>query len=440
MNNLKHEFANWNSFLSRLPSNLEESAQEQGALIRKREVKSASDLLRLVFGYSILGFSLKDLSIWALQMDISKISATGLLKRFLNCGRWLRLLIGLMLCEKVGFKPSNRNHFRIRLFDGSTLNRPGSDGSDFRIHVGLDLKTLQVDHLELSNFKKGESLTNFSFNPGDLAVCDRGYSHRRGVQHVVDSGGEVVVRLCWSNFPMQNPDGTVFDLFTSLRSLRGKDFCDVSVKTAPIKEIPSISGRFIGVRKEKEAAERARRKANRDARKKGRTPSKLTLEACDYIFLFTTCSEAELGVEDVLEIYKFRWQIEFFFKRLKSIIDLDKIKAKHDKLCDTFILGKLLAMLIIEKILFLCGIFGSGQESLSRPVSLWRVVKSLYKTLQTAIGTIGNLEFWIQAFEEIVDRFKDSPRKRVSQSAQAMNFREKFKRPLKQPLNQHFVS
>lgn len=420
MKKLKQLVSNWSSLLTFLPSGLEESAIQNKAIIRKREVKSASDLLRLLFGYSILGLSLQDISVWALQTGIAKISDVGLLKRFQKSVSWLRSLISHKLLEKTSFKASANNSLRIRIFDASLMNRPGSKGSDLRLHAGIDLRRLQVDHLELTSFKKGESLTNFTFNSGDVALCDRGYSHRRGVFHVVNSGADVIVRMCWQNFPLQYPNGKEFDLFSELRKLKKMCYCDIPVETRAEVEIPAISGRVIAIRKDPESAERARRKANRDAKKKGKQVKKETLEACDYTFIFTTLGESIISAEEVLELYRFRWQIELFFKRLKSILDFDVIKAKSDQLCEALLLSKLLALLIIEETMGKCNIFFSEKEDQNRPVSLWRIIKSLYKCIACAIGLISDLKSWINIFTKVADRFKDRPRKRQSQSARAM--------------------
>ena len=42
----------WNLLLTMLPSDLEACARETGALVRRRQVRSAADLLHLAFAYN----------------------------------------------------------------------------------------------------------------------------------------------------------------------------------------------------------------------------------------------------------------------------------------------------------------------------------------------------------------------------------------------------
>ena len=53
---------------------------------------------------------------------------------------------------------------------------------------------------------------------------------------------------------------------------------------------------------------------------------------------------------DVLELYRFRWQIELVFKRLKGLLNLDEMAAQDADLCKTFLYAKLIAALLIERL------------------------------------------------------------------------------------------
>ncbi|NOZ87278.1 MAG: transposase [Deltaproteobacteria bacterium] len=51
---------------------------------------------------------------------------------------------------------------------------------------------------------------------------------------------------------------------------------------------------------------------------------------------------------EVLDLYRFRWQVELAFKRLKSLLHIDELPAKDHSLTRTFIYAKLLAALLLE--------------------------------------------------------------------------------------------
>src|SRR5207248_5846804 len=114
----------------------------------------------------------------------------------------------------------------------------------------------------------------------------------------------VLVRFHWQHLPLQNRDGTPFDLFAALRRLAPGEVGDFAVQTAEDskQEIPAIPGRVVAVRKSAAAAQRARRKVWAEAKKKGRTPDARTLESCDYLFVFTTLPPSLLNAGEVLEL------------------------------------------------------------------------------------------------------------------------------------------
>lgn len=333
-----------------LPSDLDEMAHQSGALIRRREVRSASCLLRLVMAYAVEGRSLRQTAAWAAAMGIARLSDVALLKRFRSAALWLSILLARMLASRAAALASGCPGFRVRLIDATSVSRSGSAGTDWRLHVGFDLGALVVDHVELTDARGGETLGRHTFRPGETVVADRGYAHRRGLHAVASAGGYVVVRLNWQNLPLLDMQGQPLDVLAVLRRLPVGLTADVAVQTAPSARdgLPAIPGRLVAVRKNEQAAEEARRDVRTQARRKGRTPDARTLEAADFIFVFTTLPEDRASAADILELYRFRWQIELAFKRLKGILKLDEMAAKDEALCRTFLLAKIIAALLVE--------------------------------------------------------------------------------------------
>ena len=50
----------------------------------------------------------------------------------------------------------------------------------------------------------------------------------------------------------------------------------------------------------------------------------------------------------MLELYRFRWQIELAFKRMKGLLELGSLPAKDPDLARTIVRSKLLAALLLE--------------------------------------------------------------------------------------------
>lgn len=340
----------WPYLLGCLPpaEELESSAKELGALRRKRGVPSAEALLRLALAYGFCGLSLRQTAAWAEVAGVAKVSDVALLKRLRASTEWLGHLLFLKLAESA--PPPPRSTLRLRLFDATTISRPGSTGTDWRIHLGFDLSSFSIDHIELTDSRGGESLTRFDLQKGEIAVGDRGYAHRRGMYSVRSSGADFIVRLNWQNVPLKTPDGETFDLLAFLRQLPEAQSgdCEVVVAASARDKLPDWPARLVAVRKSEAAAEAARTKVLKERSKKSRNVDPRTLEAAGYIFVLTSLPPDVLTATQVLETYRFRWQVELAFKRLKSLLHLGNLPARDPPLARSFIFAKLLAALLLE--------------------------------------------------------------------------------------------
>jgi hypothetical protein len=208
-----------------------------------------------------------------------------------------------------------------------------------------------MDDVWLTSYKTGETLCNFSFNPGDVVVGDSIYGMRSGIAHVKRAGAEVIVRIKLQGLPLIGSDEKPFDILRHARGLADGEIAEWDVTTVPCEGIGSIPGRLIIIRLEHEPANRAKRRAKRKRQKNSSSASDKVLEACEYIFLFTTLTKEQAGTRDIADIFRFRWQIELEFKRLKSLIGFSDLLTHTDDSCRIQLLGKILSALIIEELM-----------------------------------------------------------------------------------------
>jgi hypothetical protein len=342
----------WPLLLTLLPADLEASAKETGALQRKRGVPSAQALLRLAFAFAYAGLSLRAIATWARQTGVARLSDVALLQRLRRAATWAGHLLAQQLAQQAALQRDRLpTDLTVRLIDATTASRPGSQGTDFRVHLRFDLGTLTITEVTVTDAQGGEHLQQYVLEAGEIVVGDRGYAHRAGIAAATTAGARVIVRLNWQNVPLQRRDGAAFDLLGHLRSLGAGEIGEWEVQTAPAKEeIPAVPGRLIALRKSPQAAEKSRRKLLSAARKKGKTPDARTLEAAEYVFVFTTVLAELLTAQAVLEVYRFRWQIELAFKRLKGVLALDELTAKDPALGRLFLCIKLLGALLVEQL------------------------------------------------------------------------------------------
>jgi len=338
----------WKYLLSMLPTkvDLEASARDKGALLRRRVVRSAETLLRLALVYCC-GLSLRQTSCWASLQGLGKLSQVGVMKCLRRSSAWLEFLVVTKLAERAECRQIQG--LRLRLVDATTVSAPGSQGTDWRVHLGFDLGSLSIDAVELTGAEGGESLSRFQIGAREVLIGDRGYAHRRGLWSVRQAGGDFLVRSNWQNLPLQTLDGERFDLLRAARSLSSEgEVGEFAVQTVATRKEPSMAARMIILRKSDEAAEQAREKIRKEARKKGRAVDPRTLEAAGYIFLLTSLPAAQLKATEVLELYRFRWQVELAFKRLKSLWAFGSVPAKDPDLARTYIYAKLLIAVLAE--------------------------------------------------------------------------------------------
>ena len=90
-----------------------------------------------------------------------------------------------------------------------------------------------------------------------------------------------------------------------------------------------LSCRLIAFRVPEEIANRRRQKRIADG-KRFRYPSQASLAACDWEFMATNLPEASFSVNEVIVLYRARWQIELLFKRWKSQGMIAQMQSKSD--------------------------------------------------------------------------------------------------------------
>lgn len=327
---------------------INELAYETEAFTRARKVESPEVLLRLILMWAAAERSLMDTAALAAEARLADVSDVALVKRFAKAGDWIGALLSDLLVDQHQRFPAE---VRVRLLDATSITRAGKKGSDQRVHLGLDLRSNRIDSIELTSDKEAESLERFAVRPGEILVGDRGYGYRAGLASVADRGAFFVVRFGWLSVPLESVDGQPFSLFDALRSLPEARPGEFSVRfVAPNGE--PIDARIVAIRKSEPAAAQARRKALTERSKKSNASVDVrTLEAAGYLFVLTNLPPV-FSAESVLQLYRFRWQIEIKFKTLKSVLHLDSVPARTDQSLRVYILAKLLIALLIDSLLY----------------------------------------------------------------------------------------
>jgi IS4 transposase len=225
---------------------------------------------------------------------------------------------------------------------------PGGIGVDWRVHARLDLAAQRLIGLEVTGPGGGETFDRHSFSAGEVVLADRGYAHREATAGVIEGGAHVLVRGNWQNFPLESRSGAPVDIVASLETLAAGEIGDWAMQFRANGKVYPV--RLVAVKKTHAATVREQKRIRYQAQRKRRRPDPRSLRAAHYVYVITDLPADVLPAPEALELYRLRWQIEIAFKRLKSILKLDRLRAHEPRLAKTYLYGKLLTALILDEL------------------------------------------------------------------------------------------
>jgi hypothetical protein len=204
---------------------------------------------------------------------------------------------------------------------------------------------LSCDFLQLTNVQGGETLKRLPVAKGDIVLCDRGYSHREGVAQVLAQEADVVVRLNSGTFPLEEEGGQAIDLVKLVEKLAVGQIGEWRFWFSHGGRRHQL--RLCVLRKSEVAAQRAQRKVEKEARKKGRQVRPETLKLAAFVLVLTSLPDSWPAAL-VLELYRARWQVELAFKRLKQLLAAGHVPKTTDGSSLAWLQAKVLTALLIE--------------------------------------------------------------------------------------------
>lgn len=327
---------------------LARSARETKAFVRPRVAGTAADLLRLLLACCLGEQGLRATAAWAAAVGLADLSNVALLRRLRRSGDWLAFLVGQLLAAAT---PEASRGRPIRIVDATAIAKAGAAAGKtnrlWRIHSAFDLPGERFGWFELTDEREGERLDRVPVARGEIRLADRGYVQPDRISAVLKAGGDVVIRSGWRSARWLSADETPFDLVAALDGAGEGDLVDRPVWVARKSGAPPPL-RMVALRKSEQAAAEARRKVRRAAQRERRRLSRATLVAAGWIVLLTSLKPDALAAQDALAPYRLRWRIELGFKRLKSLVGLQRppgVTAASARPC---VLAHLLAILLLE--------------------------------------------------------------------------------------------
>ncbi len=300
--NLQDVLKKWDEkILPHLPENLEELAFKTGALQRKRGIRSATDLLKILFIYACQEISFRMLAAAACALGISAVSDTSLRKHFSKASSFLHEILSSMLSSFL----------------------PGPDMSVY----GKMKNVLLVDASVIRQDGKKQ-----------------------------EQQADVILRITPKTFCLYDADRNKIPLVQLLKKAEKNHqeiidiygFCQYRTKKAFV--------RVIAGKLPEEQAEKSRKRKKRTASRKQNQITEETLFCAGWIVVITSLGTEYCG-EEILHLYRSRWQVELLFKRFKQNFSITTLKAGNTNYAATEVLLGFIIWVISERQSFLVECF-----------------------------------------------------------------------------------
>lgn len=336
--------------LKQLPEGYQEACWETKAMRRKRGIQNEDILLTLCLYYAY-DKSLVDTKIYAQSFLSTKISDVGFMKRFSACNDWIKWMNQRMIEERtpVYSIPEKLKGKTVKAVDASDIVTRGAVKQIWHLHYAFDLFSMSSSEFKITTESTGETLENFTLQPNDLIIADRAYTTLTGIELCRTAGADFVMRLRNKAFNLYDKDGNVLLLTEDILKNVGTECQDFIVYyKAKNKEMKQI--RICAVRKTEEEISAEQKKICQTESRKQIKITEDTKFSHNYFIVATSLGE-EFSGEEIMSIYRLRWQVEMVFKRFKSILGMGSMPTKTAESGETWLNCKMLIALIIEKML-----------------------------------------------------------------------------------------
>ena len=338
-----------------LPSGYEAASRETGAMRRiGKVIDKPSDLMWLMLTHLCQGQTLVNMSALSEASGLGRLSDVAIMKRLVNCREWFKWILRRLSVSSTAdyLKPKGLESYRILAADASDVNSGVSRFSkSWHLHFALDIFSLSSHEFKITDNKTGETLTNFTASKGDLFIGDRVYGSKKGMSHCLVNGADFILRLRFDAFPMRSVDGGRIDLLKLLSSVRANEAVDIPVSV-------DLSDYGLGMREMRVCAfrksegdiEKSMRRIDKRDSKRQKRASAESRRFNEYVAVITSLP-GSVSADEVLSAYRYRWQVELYFKRLKSLLGAGEVPKKRAECMEAWLNGKMILAVLFEVLL-----------------------------------------------------------------------------------------
>jgi len=350
----------WSEISTRLPAdlNLDALAGSTMAIRRQRGdgITDAATLLRLSLARGPGGMSLQQTAAWARLNGLAELTGQSLNERLHRSVGFLGAILHRLLAGQPTGRPSLWSGRCLRIADGSSLSQPGSKGTDWRLHGVYDLERGGFSFLEVTDPRGAESLLRCAPRPGEVLIADRGYAKAKELRTCLDPSGpggrDFIVRVGWKALALRDAKGDPFSLIAQMQQIQadtGPREWAVQAVAGGRRQPSLLPLRLIAVPLPPDKVEAVRLRLKRTASKHQDTLDPRSLVAAGFMVLVTSLP-ADIPASEICAAYRMRWQIELAFKRLKSLLHIDRLPTRTEAGSRSWLYAHLIMLLLTQDI------------------------------------------------------------------------------------------
>ena len=275
---------------------------------------------------------------------------------------FMEAMLGVVIHERVTGEPKTLDLLSrfdaVLLQDSSTITLPaslppewtarwpGCSGQAVKLHVRIDWKTGVLEGPVLGPARHHDRRSPHQCDatpPGALRLTDLGYFALQRLGEIGDSGGFWLTRIP-ANTLATDPSHP--EEFRPLRHWVTTE--ESGDHVVLLGRSHSLRCRLLWERVPPQVAQQRRRRIRKEAKRRGRTPSRNQLTMAEWTVLATNVPPDLLTAEEAFRLARLRWQIELLFKLWKSHVAVDEF-AEHRpwRVCTEF-LAKLVTTTILH--------------------------------------------------------------------------------------------
>lgn len=374
--------------------------------------------------------SLNDLVQYSQALGV-RMSEAGVQQRIDQGGAaFMKRLLewGVCLCRQRGALPETvlRHFSQVNILDSSEIRLPQRLQADFRGKQGAALKVqLSFDYLSGSlNALEWTAGCQPDQNcllhlqqaeVGSLHLFDLGYFDQQVFAQLSNRSAYFVSRLqTQTALYWQEADPQAIDL---LGWLQERDPFQVE-KQVYLGSKTRLPVRLLVQKLPREVVEERRRKARAHAKRWGKNCSQQQLAWLAWSVFITNVTPEWLSFEQVLRVYRVRWQVELLFKVCKSQAHLDKLRHWNAARLQCQLYARLLGVVLFQWLISSCRFTPCGELSAPKAFRiLQRYAHLLFTFLSAAQDGLARL---LQRMAEDFLRFAQKNVRKKSPSTYQM--------------------